>query len=154
MYWADEVLINSDWIHAQQWRGNRLIEWELYQEAVAGDKFFTKAEAARGQSRDALETFFLCVTLGFQGRFALERGMRPRWRGRGSVHPELLAWGKETYRIVRTDLDRFLPRDDLQNDGEPPVLPGHRLLLRASILIGITVVATIASWIASTYLVP
>src|SRR4051794_11253500 len=34
VYWADEVLINSEWAHADGWRGDRLLEWELYKENV------------------------------------------------------------------------------------------------------------------------
>jgi type VI secretion system protein ImpK len=152
VYWADEVLINSAWIHAETWRSSRLLEWELYREAVAGDKFFTKADAARMQSRDALETFFLCVALGFQGRFAGSKKPLPRWLGAGSVHSELREWSKDAYRDVRQNLTRFMPRDEAGADGETIVLPGRRLLVRVSVLTAITVLSTLCVWLfMSTY---
>jgi type VI secretion system protein ImpK len=152
VYWADEVLINSAWVHAENWRSTRLLEWELYQEAVAGDKFFTKAETARMQSRDALETFFLCVAMGFQGRFAVSKKPLPRWLGAGSVHPGLREWSKDAYRHVRENLTRLMPRDDARTDGETMVLPGRRLLLRVSVLTAITVLSTLCVWIfVNTY---
>jgi type VI secretion system protein ImpK len=152
VYWADEVLINSDWAHADEWRGNRLLEWELYQENVAGDKFFTKAEVARAQSRDALETFFVCVALGFQGRYATDKARRPRWRGSGMAHPQLREWATEAYRLIRETQERLFPREDADFDSDPAPLPGRTLLLRVSILISITVLSTLAAWIGIYYL--
>jgi type VI secretion system protein ImpK len=152
VYWADEVLINSSWVHADAWRGHRLLEWELYGEAVAGDAFFARAEkAAHSGSRDALETFFLCVALGFQGRCARDGVPRPRWSAGGPTDPELLRWGRDTFRAVREDLRGFLPRDDGAEDVPGP-LPGRTLLLRVSILSAVTVLATLAAWILTEHL--
>jgi len=152
VYWADELLINSNWIHAEKWRGTRLLEWQLYEENVAGDKFFAKAEAARAQSADALETFFLCVALGFQGRCAKNKERRPRWHGSGAVQPELREWGVDTFRRVREDLKRFLERDDAGIDAGPGQLPGRRLLVRVSVGTAFTVLLTLAAWILNYYL--
>src|SRR4051794_23013228 len=38
VYWADEVLINSSWKHADAWR-NHILEWEYFGENVGGDRF-------------------------------------------------------------------------------------------------------------------
>jgi type IV/VI secretion system ImpK/VasF family protein len=149
VYWVDEVLINSDWAHAGEWRGHRLLEWEFYGEALAGDKFYAKAELARDRSRDAFETFFLCVALGFQGRFARDKALRPRWREGAQVHPELKEWGRQAYRIVRENLDRFAPRDDSAEGAGPGRLPGRALLLRVSILVCVTILTTLLTWIAT-----
>jgi hypothetical protein len=146
VYWVDEILINSEWAHAEGWRGDRLLEWELYKENVAGDEFFAKAEAAVRRSPDALEVFFHCVALGFQGRYARDKARRPRWQGGGPVHPELSEWVRETYGLVREGLREFLPRDGA-DPGDLGPLPGRRLLLRVSLLTALTTLSTLTAWI-------
>jgi type VI secretion system protein ImpK len=151
VYWADEVLINSSWAHAEDWRKHRLLEQALYREAVGGDAFFEKAKRARAESTDALETFFLCVALGFQGRYARDRARRPRWHDSGPVDPALLQWVGDAYRRVRPALEPFLPRDDDEGGG-PARLPGRALFLRVSVLTALTVLSTMIALILSEHL--
>lgn len=67
VYWADEMLINSNWSHAQSWK-NSPLELELYGTRSRAWQFFRNAELARGlESPEALEVFALCTALGFQG---------------------------------------------------------------------------------------
>jgi hypothetical protein len=122
---------------------------------VAGVEFFKKAEAAaavEARSRDALETFFLCVALGFQGRYARFKDRRPRWSAPGEVEPQLVAWGKGAFRLVRGPLEPFMApgKDDRKND--PDSLPGRALLLRVSILTACTVLFAMAAMMLSDYL--
>jgi type VI secretion system protein ImpK len=147
VYWVDEVLLTSEWAHADRWRGDRLLEWELYRENVAGDEFFAKAEAARVRSLDALEVFFLCVALGFQGRYAQDEGRRPRRRGGSPVHPQLEDWARETYPLVRENLKEFLPRQGADTADDLGPLPGRTLLLRVSVLTALTTLSTLTAWI-------
>src|ERR1700742_3782413 len=42
VYWIDEVLINSQWKDAHQWR-QHILEWDLYQERLRAERFFEKA---------------------------------------------------------------------------------------------------------------
>ncbi len=101
VYWADDVLINSPWSHADEWR-NHILEWEYFRENVGGEKFYEKAaEAERLADTDPLEVFFLCVALGFQGKLAFSP-------------PELRRWIERTYaRLAGSSQhpDRFLPDD-------------------------------------------
>ena len=67
VYWVDEVLINSTWDGATEWRNNPL-ERELLGTRSRAWQFFENADLARGlDSNDALEVFALCVANGFQG---------------------------------------------------------------------------------------
>lgn len=67
VYWIDEMLVNSDWSYASYWKDNTL-ERELYDSRDRAWEFFEKAKTARTLSRpDALETYYLCVALGFLG---------------------------------------------------------------------------------------
>ncbi|MFO0945239.1 MAG: DotU family type IV/VI secretion system protein [Planctomycetota bacterium] len=66
-YWIDELLVNSRWSQANEWKNNTL-ERELYDARDRAWEFFEKAKAARSTGQaNALETFYLCVALGFQG---------------------------------------------------------------------------------------
>lgn len=83
-YWIDELLVNSRWSQANEWKNNTL-ERELYDARDRAWEFFEKAKAARSTGQaNALETFYLCVALGFQGiyrdgevRPAVEKGNVP-----------------------------------------------------------------------------
>lgn len=67
VYWVDEVLVNSNWAHATEWQ-NSTLEREIYDTRDRAWKFFDAARSARAFGRsDALETFYLCVALGFRG---------------------------------------------------------------------------------------
>src|SRR4051812_33454291 len=45
VYWIDEILINSPWSHALEWR-QQILEWDIYQERLRADRFFEKAHEA------------------------------------------------------------------------------------------------------------
>src|SRR5215472_4743194 len=95
VYWIDEVLINSGWDHATEWK-QHILEWDIYQERLRADRFYEVAhEAETLAGTDPLETFFLCVALGFRGRYLDNRKELRRWSERaynrvaaGSHHPD------------------------------------------------------------------
>lgn len=142
VYWTDEVLINSNWSHAEEWR-NHILEWEYFRENVGGEKFYEKAaEAERLSDTDPLEVFFLCVALGFQGKLAFSPPELRRWVERvygrlagGSQHPE-----------------RFLPDDDRGSGlDELGPLPGQTRLLAASVLVSATALVTLAGFLLALH---
>jgi type VI secretion system protein ImpK len=136
VYWIDEVLINSTWKSAMEWR-QRILEWELYQERLRADRFYERAREAEAlASTDPLEVFYLCVALGF--------------RGRQSDNPaELRKWTERVYNRIVTggqQPDKFLPDDP--NDREPlRPLPGPSILLAMSILVSITALFTLVCFV-------
>src|SRR5262245_487636 len=82
VYWIDEVLINSSWAHALEWR-QRILEWDIYQERLRADRFFEKAQEAEAlATTDPLETYFLCVAMGFRGRYADSTAELRKWADR------------------------------------------------------------------------
>ncbi len=138
VYWADEVLINSSWSHADAWRYH-ILEWDIYQENVGGERFYEKAEEAeRLTDTDPLEVFFLCVTLGFRGKLGLDRTQLRRWVDR--VYGRLAASNQPP--------ERFLPetedRDQLVSLGS---LPGKTFMLRMSVLVSISALLTLAGFL-------
>lgn len=67
VFWTDEMLINSAWEFAQEWK-NQPLELDIYGTRSRAWLFFHNAELARGlETPDALEVFAICTALGFQG---------------------------------------------------------------------------------------
>jgi type VI secretion system protein ImpK len=136
VYWIDEVLINSGWDHATEWK-QHILEWDIYQERLRADRFYEVAhEAETLAGTDPLETFFLCVALGFRGRYA----DRPK---------ELEGWAERVYnRIVAGSRqpDKFMADDSGRNAPLQP-LAGKSVLLAASLLVSATALATLACFV-------
>jgi type VI secretion system protein ImpK len=69
----DETILNSRWEGRESWR-ERPLQLDLYGETVAGERFFERLEKlrARGESKaDQLEIYYLCLALGFEGKYKL-----------------------------------------------------------------------------------
>jgi type VI secretion system protein ImpK len=62
--WLDELMVETPW--GSRWNENKL-ETQLYHTNLRASMFWEQAKRAEGRSSDALEVFFLCVTLGFRG---------------------------------------------------------------------------------------
>jgi type VI secretion system protein ImpK len=136
VYWIDEVLINSGWDHASEWR-QHILEWDIYHERLRADQFYEAAHDAETLAgTDPLETFFLCVALGFRGRYADNR-------------KELRGWSERVYnRVVAGSHhpDKFLADDPGPREPLRP-LPGKSVLLAVSLLVALTVVSTLACFV-------
>jgi type VI secretion system protein ImpK len=69
---ADEVIYHSTWPGRTQWLNNPL-QLQFFQENTAGDGFFERLDnlhATRGRDH-VTQIYFLCLSLGFQGKFRL-----------------------------------------------------------------------------------
>jgi type VI secretion system protein ImpK len=71
--WIDEAVMCSDWDGAEQWR-RRPLQKSYFNTTRAGVEFFTRLEALRKEEAAVREVFFLCLSLGFKGRFAADGG--------------------------------------------------------------------------------
>jgi type VI secretion system protein ImpK len=71
----DEQVLKSDWPGRQQWLA-RPLQFLYFNENTAGEGFFTRMQALQGQTHrtHVLEIFFLCLALGFQGKYAVRQG--------------------------------------------------------------------------------
>ena len=125
---------------------NHILEFSLYRESSAAVRFYEKAaEAEKRDSTDPLETFFLCVALGFRGDLGSDAEEIARWASRvhervieGTKHPEQYIPG--TAGIRRSDKARC-----------HSALPGARVLFAVSLLVAATAVVTLAGFIASVH---
>ncbi len=69
---ADEVIYHSNWPGRTQWLNNPL-QLQFFQENTAGDGFFERLDQLHAQrGRDHVtQIYFVCLALGFQGKFRL-----------------------------------------------------------------------------------
>jgi len=110
----DDVVLSYPWGQSSIWSVQSLVA-TLHQEVKSGDRFFdvlAGMEKDPGRWKDALEVCYLCLALGFQGRYRLsprgasdlerireglyqllvqlrppwERELSPRWKGVDAPH--------------------------------------------------------------------
>lgn len=70
----DEQILTSSFAIRQSWERQPL-QLTLFGEQLAGEHFFTKLEELRAQGAarlPALEVFYMCLLLGFRGKFMLD----------------------------------------------------------------------------------
>lgn len=147
VYWIDEILINSNWTHASDWR-DHILEWTYFRERLGGEQFYEKAkEASARNSTDPLEVFLICVALGFRGALANET-------------EALRTWTENAHRRIcsaNPPADRFLPDEtqaDDQQGGPLKPLPGKSILLAVSVLVSATALATLLAFILAVQWAP
>lgn len=71
---VDEMVLTSDWSQKEAWMA-RSLQFEMYERYDAGEEFFNRLEQLRANPSDniaVLEVYYLCIVLGFQGRYQLE----------------------------------------------------------------------------------
>jgi type VI secretion system protein ImpK len=138
IYWVDEVLINSRWRSALEWK-NHILEWEFFGQRERADRFFELAHQAELLAgTDPLEAFYLWVAMGFRGKFADDPA-------------GLAAWSDRVYQRVVSGMnqpERFLP--DSPAEAAPPApLPGPSVLLAVSILVALTALFSVACFVVA-----
>jgi type VI secretion system protein ImpK len=70
---VDEIVLTNNFPMRNEWERNPL-QLEYFGEQLAGNKFFEKLEAMLKQidaTKDAVEIYYMCMLLGFKGRFAV-----------------------------------------------------------------------------------
>lgn len=77
----DEIVLSSNWAAKDAWQGKPL-QLAYFNDFSAGEEFYNKLEALRNtrdaRKLDVLEVYFLCLALGFRGKFADLQGMERR----------------------------------------------------------------------------
>jgi type VI secretion system protein ImpK len=66
--WVDEAILGSPWTHKGSWQREQL-QRVYYHTTDAGEEFFERLNALGFQQRDIREVYYLCLALGFMGRY-------------------------------------------------------------------------------------
>lgn len=69
----DETLLSSDWSQKDRWLA-RPLQLELYNRYDAGEEFFHRLDGLRANPSlhaEVLEVYYLCMALGFKGKYQL-----------------------------------------------------------------------------------
>lgn len=66
--WVDEAILNSSWNQKGQWQREQL-QRIYYQTTDAGEEFFEKLNTLGLHQREVREVYYLCLALGFMGRY-------------------------------------------------------------------------------------
>ncbi|MFZ0449529.1 MAG: DotU family type IV/VI secretion system protein [Desulfatiglandaceae bacterium] len=69
--WVDESILGSSWEGKPQWQREPL-QRIYYSTAAAGELFYEKLNALGLQQHDVREIFYLCLAMGFKGRYCNE----------------------------------------------------------------------------------
>ncbi len=69
--WVDEAVMNSQWPERTAWQREPL-QLKIYQTTNAGEIFFDRLNTLAGHQNDVREVYYLCLAMGFMGRFCKE----------------------------------------------------------------------------------
>lgn len=139
--WIDEVLTDSDWGGRVNWQ-DHTCEWDEYHTKDRYTLFYDGFEQAASatSSPDPLETYLLCVTMGFQGKFRNDPDGFAEW----------VAWAYECVSRGATNHARPFADDGAAPEGLRP-MRGPRILRTVSLLVAGSALATLAAYIASVH---
>lgn len=110
---ADEVALGKPEPLRSHWMAQPL-QLRFFNENVAGENFFVRLEALRGDRRrvDVMKVYYLCLLFGFQGKYAIRGGEIELMRIIDHLRDEIERTGE--------------PVDALAPHGEPPDEPAVR----------------------------
>lgn len=69
--WIDETVMNSPWQHRAAWQ-RVLLQSEYYNTVNAGAEFYDRLNQLHPEQNDVREIYYLCLGLGFAGRYSME----------------------------------------------------------------------------------
>ncbi len=69
--WIDEAILGSAWQEKHRWQAEQL-QRIYYQTTDAGELFFERLNTIGPHQRDVREVYYLCLAMGFSGRFCRE----------------------------------------------------------------------------------
>jgi len=69
--WVDEALLSSSWSEKGKWQAEQL-QRLYYQTTDGGEIFFDRLNALGPHQRDVREVYYLCLAMGFMGRYCNE----------------------------------------------------------------------------------
>jgi type VI secretion system protein ImpK len=127
--WLDELILTSPWPHRGQWQHLML---RLYGTLNAGKEFFDRLERIPAAAREVREMYYLCLALGFQGKYALADSPQALAQLRRTLYHELAGAPNE----LRPSEPRLFPEAYRKPSGNGPRLPRiHPLWFGLAVLV-------------------
>lgn len=97
----DEAVMNTPWGGRSLWAGRPLL-LTFHNDAGGGEKFFQMVErvlADREPRRELIELFYMCLALGFEGKFRIsDSGRKALAETRERLYARIRTWREETNR--------------------------------------------------------
>lgn len=129
---ADEVASAKPDPVGRYWMDN-LLQLQYFGENIAGDEFFRRLQAVRGdrRRRDVLRVYYLCLLLGFQGQYGVRGGQA-----------ELIALIEAVGRDLAAQLDApavLSPRGDRPDEAVAKPAGKSPLLIAAAVAVLVAV---------------
>jgi type VI secretion system protein ImpK len=118
--WVDEVILTSNWPQRTHWQHLMLV---YYSTLNAGEEFFRRLERLPSQANDAREIYYLCLSLGFQGRYAFGEDRRELRDLKQTLYKQLCADNGD----LRQSYARLFPEAYRKIAGSPAAPPQTRL---------------------------
>ncbi len=74
----DEMVLTSSWPLKDSW-ADKPLQLAYFNDFAAGEEFYNKIDTLRGAKRNGvLEVYYLCLTLGFRGKYVDLQGMEKK----------------------------------------------------------------------------
>lgn len=142
----DETLLSSDWSQKDRWLA-RPLQLELYNRYDAGEEFFHRLDGLRANPSlhaEVLEVYYLCMALGFKGKYQLHGQEELRELIEGTYADVAKQPGMKPDRLA----PHGPPRDDAATEvrGRVPTW----VLVAAAIVVGLVVYLGMSLYISST----
>jgi type VI secretion system protein ImpK len=119
--WVDEAVLNSSWQERDHWKREQL-QRLYYRTTDAGEVFFERLNGIGLHQREVREIYFLCLALGFMGRYCHPGDEYMLAQVKSSNLKLLLGSSVGLPSLDRTEL---FPEAYLGGTGEP-VIPKRR----------------------------
>jgi type VI secretion system protein ImpK len=74
----DETVLSSSWPAKESW-ADKPLQLAYFNDFAAGEEFYNRIDQLRGAKRNGpLEVYYLCLTLGFRGKYVDMQGMEKK----------------------------------------------------------------------------
>ena len=141
---ADEIALNTDWPGRDDWEED-LLEHQYFGTSVAGEEFYKKLKEVGPDEDQLAEIYFLCLSLGFKGRF------RNRPEERREIQQQLYA--RLPHRIAKKSETLCPSAYEYSVERDMTRLPALTAARVAIVLAGAIVLAYLASDIVTRSIV-
>jgi type VI secretion system protein ImpK len=119
--WVDEIIFNSSWPHRAQWQHLMLA---YHGTLNAGEDVFRHLETLPSHANDIREIYYLCLSLGFEGRYAFGDDRHELRELKQGLYKQLCSGAGD----IRQNYPRLFPEAYQKVAASPPTPARAKLL--------------------------